>query len=364
LSRAQRLVPGDSGDWHKRQVAPLCRHSKLSETSDTKESLDVPRTTTGDCDRHSAGALHKSEPFQTYFDVPVAGGALTVARAGPPPEAGQTVVLVLHGMTSCHMAYRAVARELCSNTPSMCLLAPDLRGRGRNAQLPEPYGIAVHVADLVAVLDHAGADRALVVGHSMGSNIAARFAEEHPERVAAVVLLDSGLPIVSEHAASDGEEEDEDEPHGLLYRVETTFATVEEYVAYWRSHPALEGAWDEDVDAYVRCDYVVDEDGVRCVVNETAVLTDLANLTFDGVTQTSVTRVRVPVRLMRAERGLFDDNPLIPLPELQEFLRHNPHVSVEMVPDVNHYTILMGRGNGPRRVAATLAELARVLSKV
>jgi hypothetical protein len=29
-----------------------------------------------------------------------------------------------------------------------------------------------------------------------------------------------------------------------------------------------------------------------------------------------------------------------------------------MVPDVNHYTILMGGGHGPRRVAAILAELA------
>jgi pimeloyl-ACP methyl ester carboxylesterase len=254
------------------------------------------------------------------------------------------------------MAYRAVARELGGKAPSICLLAPDLRGRGRSAHLPEPYGIAVHVSDLVAVLDYAGAGRAVVVGHSMGSNIAARFAEEHPERVSALVLLDSGLPIVSEQADSDGEEEDE--PHGLLYRLETTFATVEEYVAYWRGHPALQGAWNEDVDAYVRCDYVVDEDGVRCVVEVKAVLTDLGDLTFDGVTQTSVTRVRVPVRLMRAERGLFDDDPLIPLPELQEFLRHNPHVSVEMVPDVNHYTMVMGAGDGPSRVAATLAELA------
>jgi hypothetical protein len=65
---------------------------------------------------------------------------------------------------------------------------------------------------------------------------------------------------------------------------------------------------------------------------------------------------------MRAERGLFDDDPTIPLPELEEFLRHHPHVSVEMVPDVNHYTILMGGGHGPRRVAATLAELAAAAS--
>jgi hypothetical protein len=61
---------------------------------------------------------------------------------------------------------------------------------------------------------------------------------------------------------------------------------------------------------------------------------------------------------MRAERGLFDDEPIIPLPELEEFLRRHPHVSVEMVPDVNHFTMIMGSGHGPPRVAATLAELA------
>jgi lipase len=315
----------------------------------------VLQTTAGHDGRHTPAALPKSEPFQTYFDVPVAGGALTVARAGPPPEAGQTVVLCLHGMTSCHMVYRTVARELCNNARPVCMLAPDLRGRGRSAHLPEPYGIDVHVADLIAVLDHAGADRVIVVGHSMGSNIAARFAADHPERTAAVVLIDSGLPFISEDAGPDDAEKDE--PHGLLYRLESTFATVEEYMAYWRGHPALKGVWDEDIEAYVHCDFVEDEDGVRCVVEVKAVFADIGDLTFDRRTRTAVTRLRAPVRLIRAEKGLFDDDPLIPLPELDEFLRDNPQVSVETVPDVNHYTIVMGGGPGPRRVAATLAGL-------
>jgi lipase len=315
----------------------------------------VLQPNTGHYGRHLSEALRKSEPFHTYFDVSVAGGELTVAHAGSPPETG-TVVLAIHGMTSCHMAYRTVARELCSNDRPICLLTPDLRGRGRNAQLPEPYGFAVHVADLIAVLDHAGADRAIVVGHSMGCDLAARFAADHPERVAAVVLLDGGLPILSEAGGPDGAEEGES--GGLLDRLESTFATADEYVAYWQKHPALKGAWDEDIEAFVRCDFVEDEDGVRCVVNLTAVLTDIANLAFDGVSRRSVTRVRAPVRLIRAERGLFDDDPIIPLPELEEFLREHPNVDVEMVPDVNHYTIVMGTGHGPRRVAGTLAELA------
>jgi pimeloyl-ACP methyl ester carboxylesterase len=318
--------------------------------------FDVPQTTTGHDGRHAPGALQKSEPFQTYYDVPVAGGALTVAGAGPPPEAGGTVVLALHGMTSSHMAYRTVARELCSDARPICLLAPDLRGRGGSAHLPEPYGIAVHVADLIAVLDHVGAERAIVVGHSMGCNIGARFAADHPDRTAALVLLDGGLPLLSDSVVPD--DEDEEEPHGLFDRFDATFATVEEYLAFWRNHPALKSAWDEDVDAFVRSDFVADENGVRCVVKQKAAVSDIQDVMLDRLTWSSVTRVRAPVRLLRAERGLFDDDPVIPLAELDEFLRDQPHISVEMVPDVNHFTLVMGGGHGPRRVVATLAERA------
>lgn len=314
----------------------------------------MPQTPTGHDGRDSPGALRKSEPFHSYVEVPVAGGVLTVARAGPP-AAGGPVVLALHGMTSCHAAYRTVARELCSDAP-ICLLAPDLRGRGRSAHLPGPYGIAAHVADLLAVLDRAGAHRAILVGHSMGCDLAARFAADHPERVAAVVLLDGGLPILADTAASDGP--DDTDPPGLLDRLEATFTSAEEYVSYWRGHPALKTAWDEDIDAFVRSDFVQDGDGVRCVVKVEAVLTDMANLTFDGLTRTAVTRLSTPVLLLRAERGVRDDDPVIPLPELDEFLARHSHVSVELIPDVNHYTLLMGSGHGPRRVAGTVAELA------
>ena len=316
----------------------------------------MPQTTIAHSGPHSSMALPKSEPFQTYFDVPVAGGALTVARAGPAPEAGRPVVLGLHGMTGSHMVFRTLARQLCGEAGPICLLAPDLRGRGRSAHLPAPYGMAAHVADLVAVLDHAGVDRAIVVGHSMGCNIAARFAADHPERAAAVVLLDGGLPLITEKIVSDDGEGDE--PPGLFDRFERTFATVEEYLGYWRNHPALKSVWDEDIDAFVRCDFVEDQDGVRCIVKQQAVLADVQDLMLDGLTWKSVTRLRAPVHLFRAERGMYDDDPILPLPELEEFLREHPHVSVEMVPDVNHFTTVIGGGHGPRRVAATLAELA------
>jgi lipase len=310
--------------------------------------LDVPQTTTGGSGRNSPV---KSEPFQSYFDVPVAGGALTVARAGPAPESARAVVLALHGMTGTHMIYRTIARELCAEAGDICILAPDMRGRGRSAHLSEPHGMLAHVADLLAVLDHAGVASAIVAGHSMGCNVAARFAIEHPERAAAVLLLDSGMPILPEKVASEG-------TPGLFDRFETTFDSGAEYLAYWRGHPGLKDAWDEDVDVFVHGDFVEDEKGAHCVVNVDVVLADVADLTYDGVTWRAVTRVRPPVRLMRAERGMFDDDPLIPLPELDDFLREYPQISVELVPDVNHFTLVIGDGHGPRRVVATLEELA------
>jgi lipase len=316
----------------------------------------VAHTTAHDIGRSASEGGRNSEPFQTYFEVPVAGGMLAVAQAGPPPEAGRPVVLGLHGMSGSHMVYRTVARELGRDAEPLCLLAPDLRGRGQSAELPEPYGMATHVADLIAVLDHAGTERAILVGHSMGCNIAMRFAADHPERTAAVVLLDGGLPLRAETDVS--VDEDGEEPHGLFDRFDMTFDTVEEYVGYWRNHPALKDVWDEDIETFCRRDFVVEADGVRCVVKQKAALTDVSDLLFDGLTWRAVTRVHTPVRLMRAERGMYDDDPLIPLPLLEEFLREHPHVSADLVPGVNHFTLAIGGGHGPRRVASTIAELA------
>ena len=304
----------------------------------------------------------KGDPFRTRIQVPVAGGELTVALAGPPPEPGRPVVLALHSMSTSHVAYRSIVRELSRTAPQVCVIAPDMRGRGRSAKLPAPFGIAQHIADLVAVLDHVGAERAILAGWSMGCSFAARFALDYPERIAAIVLFDGGLPTVTERELPDPDPDDE-EPPGLFDRFELNCATVEEYLQYWRNHPALEKFWDEDIEAFVNSDYVQDENGVRCVGNLEALLTDVRDLIFDGRTLHSVAEAGVPVRLMRAERGMYDDDPLMPQSELDQFLRDNPHVCVETIPDVNHFTIVLGGGHAPRRVAATLAELLAETSR-
>jgi pimeloyl-ACP methyl ester carboxylesterase len=68
------------------------------------------------------------------------------------------------------------------------------------------------IADwLVAALDAAGLHRAAIVGHSLGSLAAIAAAARHPERVRAIALVGSTLPMqvseaLLEGARSDGQE--------------------------------------------------------------------------------------------------------------------------------------------------------------
>jgi pimeloyl-ACP methyl ester carboxylesterase len=299
-----------------------------------------------------------NDAFTTACEVPVAGGMLTVARAGPAVDQASGVVLAVHGIAASHLAWASVARELCATT-SACLLAPDLRGRGLSTRLPGPYGIQAHIDDLVAVLDFVGVDSVLVAGHSMGAYVAARLAAEHPDRVSGLVLIDGGLPVPVPQ-----DRDPDDMLHAVvgpaLARLGVTFARAEDYLQMWRMHPAFAGPWDDDVEAYLTYDMVdvPDEerpDAVRSTTSASAVHADGMELLVDDVTRTALEHVHAPVRLLVAERGVLDDDrPLLPHAVVDEFRAQRPEARVETVADTNHYNILLGPGHGAGRVTSAI----------
>jgi 3-oxoadipate enol-lactonase len=67
-------------------------------------------------------------------------------------------------------------------------LAVDNRGAGRSDKPYGSYSLEQMADDAVAVLDHAGADQAHIVGASMGGVIAQIIAFKHPERVRSLTL--------------------------------------------------------------------------------------------------------------------------------------------------------------------------------
>ncbi len=70
----------------------------------------------------------------------------------------------------------------------------DVRGHGSSDAPTDAacYSADLAVADMLAVLDHAGVDRVVLAGHSLGGFLSLRFHLAHPDRVRGLVLIDTG----------------------------------------------------------------------------------------------------------------------------------------------------------------------------
>jgi 3-oxoadipate enol-lactonase len=98
-------------------------------------------------------------------------------------------LLLLHGFPLDHRMWRRQA-PLAEH---LRLIVPDQRGFG-GSDGPGPAGIAQLADDAVALLDALHVARpAVVCGLSMGGYVAQHVAARHPERVAALVLVDTRL---------------------------------------------------------------------------------------------------------------------------------------------------------------------------
>ena len=107
-------------------------------------------------------------------------------------EASGRPVLLLHGHTFDGRVWDSVVALLAGS--GMRLLRPDLRGHGASERPPKGYHWSHHGADMVAVLDAVGIDRAIVAGFSLGGGVALELALTRPERVEALVLVDPVMP--------------------------------------------------------------------------------------------------------------------------------------------------------------------------
>jgi 3-oxoadipate enol-lactonase len=73
------------------------------------------------------------------------------------------------------------------------VVRPDLRGVGASSVPDGPYLMDVLAADVAAVLDALGIERATIVGHSVGGYVALAFARMFTERIARIALVCSRL---------------------------------------------------------------------------------------------------------------------------------------------------------------------------
>ncbi len=290
-----------------------------------------------------------STPTYDTVDVPVAGGVLRVGRwISSDPQA--PVVLAAHGVTANHLAWQRLAA-----LDRFTLVAPDLRGRGRSNRVAGRAGMERHADDLLAVVDALDLGRPLLTGHSMGGFVAAAFVALHGDRVAGTVLVDGGLPFPP---VPEGVTLDEALAAAIgpaAKRLTMTFATPEDYLDYWRPHPAFADAWTPEVEAY----FTYDLDGDRSSVSLAAVREDSEGLLDPETSARWATSLPPGTLFLRAPYGMMGDpGGLYPSELVEEHRPTFPAIEVRDVPGTNHYTIVMGRP-GAQAVADALDEVAR-----
>ncbi len=124
------------------------------------------------------------ESAAEYVELP---GRVKLAYVEHGDKSGVPVVL-LHGITDSLRSFEPVLPHLPA---SMRAFALSQRGHGDSERPATNYHPRDFAADVAAFMDALNLERAVIVGHSMGSYVAQQFAINYPERTLGLVLIGS-----------------------------------------------------------------------------------------------------------------------------------------------------------------------------
>jgi acyl transferase domain-containing protein/acyl-CoA synthetase (AMP-forming)/AMP-acid ligase II/pimeloyl-ACP methyl ester carboxylesterase/acyl carrier protein/NAD(P)-dependent dehydrogenase (short-subunit alcohol dehydrogenase family) len=113
------------------------------------------------------------------------------------PEEGP-IILCLHGILEQGAAWSEVAIRLAQK--GYRVIAPDLRGHGRSDRVGKggSYNLIDFIADIDAIVENLAGKAFTLVGHSLGSVLAAIFTSIRPQRINNIVLVETILPTGNE----------------------------------------------------------------------------------------------------------------------------------------------------------------------
>lgn len=120
------------------------------------------------------------------------GGISTSVLVGGPETPGQAVVFV-HGNPGAGADWMPLMTRIAEFAP---IVAPDLPGFGAaDARADGDYTVAGYASFLDGVITQLGIERVHLVAHDFGGPFAVTWAADHPDRVASVTLVNTGVMI-------------------------------------------------------------------------------------------------------------------------------------------------------------------------
>jgi pimeloyl-ACP methyl ester carboxylesterase len=179
----------------------------------------------------------------TLYGQDVRMAYMDVAPKGRPN--GHTVVL-LHGNNFAGFYFGVVIDAL--REEGFRVIVPDQIGYGRSSKPIIPYYLADMARNTRAILQSLNINQAMIVGHSMGGMLAARFAAQYPGVTERLVLFNP-IGLTDTRFSNPAGDPDEAYKRNLASTYQTIRASLMRYVAH---NPS---AWNSQFESYVRIRY-------------------------------------------------------------------------------------------------------------
>jgi pimeloyl-ACP methyl ester carboxylesterase len=99
-------------------------------------------------------------------------------------------LILLHGGLGTGEMFGPVLPQL---TARHQVVAVDLQGHGRTADIDRPIDVRLMAGDIAALIDHLGLDKPDVVGYSLGGGVALQTAVQYPDKVRRLVVVSANI---------------------------------------------------------------------------------------------------------------------------------------------------------------------------
>lgn len=137
----------------------------------------------------SFSAVAAVKPFPPQFkieDIAVDGATIHVRVGGKGPA-----VVLLHGFGDTGDMWAPLAANLVRDHT---VVVPDLRGMGLSSHPQTGYDKRTQAADIHNVLAKLHIDRAVIVGHDIGTMVAYAYAARYPAQTDRLIVMDAPVP--------------------------------------------------------------------------------------------------------------------------------------------------------------------------
>jgi len=238
---------------------------------------------------------------------------------------GEPVLVFVHGWSCDRSYWRAQTDHFAA---SHRVVAVDLGGHGESGLGRKDWTMNAFGGDVRAVVEALGLRKVVLVGHSMGGHVIAEAAQIMPDRVAALVLVDTFTDVDSRVSAEQLE--------SFLAPMRADFRGTTEA---WVRRRLFVGRSDPKLVAWIARDMAAGPAAVG--------LSAMVNIRrYDE--GAALAALKVPVRLINAD--LFSTN-------LEAARRRKPNVSLAVIPGVGHFPMMESPDEFNRLLARAVNEL-------